>query len=265
MAGWTINLGFMSMRHATLPERVAAAAGAGFKGISLRADQWAQTKAAGWDAPRIKALLRDHGVGVSEIEPMRFLRDDLLDATEEMVRAFDAPRVQVTPPLDDRPLDFAVVAEWLKKAAARMPDTELALEFLPPTAMPDAPTAQRIIDMAGGLGNLGFCVDSWHVYRGGGLPSIRNIDPKRVFMIQIDDGPMEPTVADYIADTLAYRVPCGEGEFDLNGFLHLLPADAPVNVEVINEELDRRPPADVAKLLYRTTLSVLDTAAASRR
>lgn len=256
-----INLGFMSMRHASFPDRVAAAARAGFNGISLRADQWAQARASGWDAPRLKALLDEHGMRVSEIEPLRFLRDDLLEATDEMVRAFNAPRVQVTPPLDDSPIDFAAVAQWLKKAAARMPGTELALEFLPPTGMPDAPTAQRLIDMAGGLPKLGFCVDSWHVFRGGGLASIRDIDPGRVFMVQIDDGPMKPTVANYIADTLAYRQPCGEGEFDLMSFLKLLPDSAPVNVEVINEELDKRAPAEVAKHLYATTLATLEKAA----
>lgn len=253
-----INLGFMSMRHATLPERVAAAKAAGFQGISLRADQWAQTKAAGWDAARIRSLLEQHGMRVSEIEPLRFLRDDLLEATEEMVRAFGAPRVQVTPPLDGSALDFDQVARWLKGAAARLSRTELALEFLPTTAMPDAPAAQRLIDMAGGAKNLGFCVDSWHVFRGGGLASIDGIDPARVFMIQIDDGPMKPVLNDYFPDTLKNRQPCGEGEFDLIGFLQRLPRTTPVNVEVINEALDRRPPAEVARLLYSTTVATLE-------
>jgi sugar phosphate isomerase/epimerase len=256
-----INLGFMSMRHATLPERVAAAARAGFDGISLRADQWAQTTAAGWDAPRIRALLAQHNMRVSEIEPLRFLREDLLDVTEEMVRAFAAPRVQVTPPIDGGPLDFDAVPAWLKKAAARLAGVELAIEFLPTTGVPDAPTAQRLIDRAGGPANLGFCVDSWHVFRGGGLDSIRNIDPKRVFMVQIDDGPMQPTLPDFFPDTLRFRQPCGEGEFDLTGFLALLPGTAPINVEVISEALDKRPPADVAKLLYSSTLATLEKAA----
>lgn len=256
-----INMGFMCMRHASLPDRVAAAARAGFNGISLRADQWAQTKAAGWDAPRIKALLDQHGLRVSEIEPLRFLRDDLLAATEEMVRAFNAPRVQVTPPIDGTPLDLQAVPAWLKMAATRLAGIELAIEFLPTTGVPDAPMAQRLIDAAGGLPNLGFCVDSWHVFRGGGLESIRGIDPKRVFMVQIDDGPMKPDLDDYFPDTLRNRVPCGAGEFDLMGFLALLPDTAPVNVEVINEELDRRAPADVAKLLHDTTVATLEKAA----
>jgi len=256
-----INLGFMSMRNATLPERAAAAAQAGFNGISLRADRWHEMRADGWDVPRVRALLDAHGLVVSEIEPMRFLRDELLDAVVEMVNGFQVPRVQVTPSIDgtDAPIDK--VAPWLKDAAAALPQTQMAIEFLPPTNVPDAPTAQRLIDLAGGASNLGFCVDSWHVFRGGGLASLQGLDPARVFMIQIDDGKMQPTVQDYIQDCLLYRLPCGEGEFDLAGFMRMLPASAPINVEVINEHLDKRPPTEVAALLYRTTVSMLERCA----
>lgn len=260
MASREINLGFMSMRHASLPDRVAAAADAGFDGISLRADQWQQLRASGWEVPRIQALLDKHGVRVSEIEPLRFLREDLLQATDEMVRAFKAPRIQVTPPLDETGVDFEAVARWLGKAAARLAPAKLAIEFLPPTGVPDAPTAERLIDMidkASGAERVGLCVDSWHVFRGGGLASLKTMDPARVFMIQIDDGPMKPDMPDYIADCLKFRRPVGEGEFDLNAFMAMLPASAPVNVEVINEDLDRRPPGEVARLLYRSTVSLL--------
>ncbi len=248
-----INLGFMSMRHAGMRQRVEAAAGAGFDGISLRADQWQQTRDSGWDATRIQSLLLQHGLRVSEVEPMRFLRDDLLDTVEEMVQAFKVPRVQVTPPLDGKPLDLDRVARWLRRAAARLPDTQLAIEFLPPTSVPDAPSAQRLIDLAGAAPNLGFCVDSWHVFRGGGLASLEAIDAQRVFVIQINDGPMQATVDDYIDDCIRFRQPCGDGAFDLRGFLRLLPPQAPVNVEVINTELDKRPAAEVARLLFEST------------
>lgn len=253
-----INLGFMSMRHATLPERAAAAAQAGFRGIALRADRWQEMQANGWDAPRVRALMDSHGLRVSEIEPLRFLRDDLLDAVVEMVHSFHVPRVQVTPPLDGSAAAVEQVAAWLKNAAARLSGTQLAIEFLPPTNVPDAPTAQRLIDKAGGAANLGFCVDSWHVFRGGGLASLKGIDPERVFMVQVNDGHMQATVPDYIEDCLLYRLPCGKGEFDLAAFMQLLPASAPVNVEVINEGLDKSAPADVAQLLFKTTVAMLE-------
>jgi len=47
LASRDINLGFMSMRNATLTERAAAAAQAGFDGISLRADRWHEMRAEG--------------------------------------------------------------------------------------------------------------------------------------------------------------------------------------------------------------------------
>lgn len=252
-----INLGFMSMRHTALPERVAAAAAAGFTGLSLRADQWQQMQDSGWGAARVCELLADHGMRVSEIEPLRLLRDDLLQAATEMVEAFGAPRVQVTPPLEPGRIDFAACAHWLAKASQQLPATLLAIEFLPPTDVPDAATAQRLIDRAGGQPNLGFCVDSWHVFRGGGLASLRTIDARRVFVVQINDGPLQPTLSDYIADCLRFRLPCGAGEFDLGAFLRLLPPTAPVNVEVINEALELRPPGVIAALLYTTTAALL--------
>lgn len=258
MATREINLGFMSIRHAPLPERAAVAAQAGFDGIALRADRWAETLRSGWTGPRIRTLLDDHGLRLSEIEPLRLLRDDLLEAVVEMVGYLGAPRVQVTPPIDGTPVDLAAAAVWLRKAAARLPDTQLAIEFLPPTAVPDAPAALRLIDQAGGAPNLGLCVDSWHVFRGGGLASLAGLEPARVHAIQINDGPLQATVPDYIEDCIRFRVPCGQGAFDLAGFMHCLPGSTAINVEVINEELDRRPALEVAQLLYRSTVETLE-------
>ena len=254
-----INLGFMSMRNAPLPERAAVAAQSGFQGIALRADRWQEMRADSWDVARVQALLDTHGLVVSELEPLRFLRDDLLESVAEMAHAFHVPRVQVTPPIDGSATDLQKTAAWLKNTAAMLPDVQLAIEFLPPTNIPDAPSALRLIDMAGGAPNLGLCVDSWHVFRGGGLASLKGIDAKRVFMVQINDGSMQPTIPDYIADCLLYRLPCGEGEFDLDGFMRMLPASAPVNIEVINQELDKRAPAEVARLLYQTTVAMLES------
>jgi sugar phosphate isomerase/epimerase len=260
MTGREINLGFMSIRHASLRERVAVAAQAGFDGIALRADRWADALREGWTLPRIRALLDEHGQRVSEIEPLRLLRDDLLDAVAEMAPGLGVPRVQVTPPIDGSPLDLAAAARWLGAAAARLPQVQFAIEFLPPTAVPDAPAALQLIAQAGGAPNLGLCVDSWHVFRGGGLASLDGLDPRRVFAIQINDGPLQPTVPDYIDDCIRFRQPCGAGQFDLQGFLQRLPADTPVNVEVISEDLDRLPALQVAQRLHATTVAALQAA-----
>ncbi|MEY4265477.1 MAG: hypothetical protein RIS90_12, partial [Pseudomonadota bacterium] len=166
-----------------------------------------------------------------------------------------------TPPRDGGPRAAPAGARWLAQAAARLTPARLAIEFLPPTAVPDAMAAQRLIDAAGGPANLGLCVDSWHVFRGGGLASLRGIDPRRVVTLQINDGPLQPTLGDYIEDCLRFRQPCGEGAFDLVGFLRALPPAAPINIEVISETLDRRPPTEVAALLMASTRDCLASAA----
>ena len=122
---------------------------------------------------------------------------------------------------------------------------------------PGTGKSTRLIDAAGGPSNLGFCVDSWHVFHGGGLASLRGIDPRRVFTLQVNDGPLQPTFGDYIEDCLRFRQPCGEGDFDLVGFLHALPPETPINVEVISETLDRRPAMEVAALLMASTRDCL--------
>ena len=79
------------------------------------------------------------------------------------------------------------------------------------------------------------------------------LDPTKLFQ-QLE-------AADKYPDTLRFRQPCGEGQFDLLSFMRMLPASAPVNVEVINEELDKRAPADVAKHLFATTAALLEKCA----
>jgi hypothetical protein len=45
----------------------------------------------------------------------------------------------------------------------------------------------------------------------------------------------------------------GEGEFDLRGLLALLPADAPLSVEVADDDLDLLEPAEAARILHTET------------
>ena len=76
-------------------------------------------------------------------------------------------------------------------------------------------------------------------------------------VVQFDDGPMQPVLADYLEDTMHYRNVPGEGEFDLVTFLQALPAGPPLSVEVIDDDLAGQPAADVARRLATATRAVL--------
>jgi sugar phosphate isomerase/epimerase len=132
----------------------------------------------------------------------------------------------------------------------------VALEFVPTANVPDAGVAQRVV-AAAGRPNGGLCVDSWHHFRGRADDDLlRAMDPDRVFMIQLDDGPLSPQDPDFIADTVRHRLPPGDGEFDLTNFLRLLRdmgVQAPISVEVLSDDLRARPAAEVAVLLGGAT------------
>ncbi len=75
--------------------------------------------------------------------------------------------------------------------------------------------------------------------------------------VQFNDGPFTPVLDDYVQDCLHHRELPGDGEFDLRGFLELLPADAPISVEVPDDDLDALPVGEAAAALYEATARYL--------
>jgi sugar phosphate isomerase/epimerase len=251
-------LAHFSMRGANWPDRVAAAARAGFTGVGLFVGEYVRLTQAGWTDATMQAVLDNHGMTVIELEAMRFFHDDF-DVFDHVVPTFKPQRMQVVPPFDG-PCDRAAAAAWLRAVAARYAPygVRLAIEYLGCSAINDARAAGELIDMSGDP-SIGLCVDSWHTFRGTGLDGLQGLDPARVAAIQIDDGPTQPVLDDYIQDCLHYRCPLGDGEFDLTSFLRMLPADAPLSVEVIDDDLDMLPAVDVGEILYRSLERTLAT------
>ena len=105
--------------------------------------------------------------------------------------------------------------------------------------------------------NVGMCVDSWHVFRGAGIESLADLTPEHVFSIQLNDGPIQPVLDDYVQDCLHHRQVMGEGEFDLGALMAMLPAEAPVSIEVPDDDLDLLDPGEVARRLADATRALL--------
>jgi len=251
-------LAWFSLRNARWEERCAAAAAGGFHGVGLNAGAFRRLD-PGRDDAWFTRVAEDHGVQILEVEVARLA--DVRWSIEQLdLAAFVGARhVQTIAPFERRmAVEEGAAAIAALCAAATARGLRLAFEFLPPTDVPDAPTAVRWWKAAGSPDGFGLCVDSWHVFRGGGLPSLEELDPALVTAIQFDDGPMRPTLDDYIQDCLHYRCAPGDGEFDLDGFLARLPYRAPVSVEVIDDDLDALPPLEVGRVLGEATRRVLD-------
>jgi sugar phosphate isomerase/epimerase len=161
--------------------------------------------------------------------------------------------------LEDQAVDaFAALCD---RAAAY--ELLVALEFVPGTNIPDAGTATEIVTAAGRT-NGGLCVDSWHHFRGHNDDRLlRAIPPEKVFMIQLDDGAAHPVDPDYVTDTVLHRLPPGDGDFDLPGFLTVLwshGVQAPISIEVLSAEMAQQPPAETAHALANATRNVVTAA-----
>jgi hypothetical protein len=78
--------------------------------------------------------------------------------------------------------------------------------------------------------------------------------------VQLDDGTMKPVLNDYIPDCIHNRELLGDGEFPLAEFFHRTPNNAPISVEIIDDDLDLVPPMERAKMqadsLERTLATV---------
>lgn len=242
-------LAHFSVRDASFVDRCQAAHTAGFDGIGLYVGEYSKLRAAGRTDDELLGILAEHGTSVIEIEAIPVFADAHVDTFVHLAATFRPERIQVVPPFRGE-VDRAAAATWLAAFADRVAPfgTGLAFEFLPFTDVPDAAAAAELVARAD-RPNIGLCVDAWHVFRGGGLLSLVGLDPALVASIQLNDGPFDPVLSDYVEDCLHFREVPGEGEFDLRGFMELLPPAAPVSVEVPSDVLDQLPALEVARIL----------------
>ena len=116
----------------------------------------------------------------------------------------------------------------------------VGVEWVPFTNIYDAADAMALVERAD-RHNGGVCADIWHHQRGANdIEQIRAIPGEKVMAIQMSDGSIEPTLDSYYEDCLRTRVPPGEGEMDVAGFIAILRqagADVPWDLEVCNDEV----------------------------
>jgi sugar phosphate isomerase/epimerase len=248
-----VVLAHFSIRDASFVDRCAAANAAGFGGIGLYIGEWSRLRVEGRSDGDLLAVLNEHEMRVAEVEALPIFADEQIEPFVHLVATFRPDRIQVIPPFRGA-VDREAAGAWLANVADRVGafGTSLAIEFLPFTDIGDAASAVELVERAG-RDNVGLCVDSWHVFRGAGLLSLVGLDPAMVQSVQFNDGPLEPVLDDYVQDCLHHRQAPGEGEFDLRGFLQLLPADVPLSIEVPDDDLDALTPMAAATLLMDET------------
>jgi sugar phosphate isomerase/epimerase len=268
-------------RHVPFGERVDAAMGGGYAGISLWGrDYWAARREGLSDA-EIRIVLADHGLSVAEIDPAWWWLPGAAEVsipveadTEEVFRYGADELLRLAEAVGARSLNAVDVfgGSWgiddAVEAFAGLCDRAaehgllVHLEFLPWSRIPDLATAWEIVRRAG-RANVGLAVDSWHWFRGGGDAAVLQAIPgDRIFGIQLSDGPRQPE-ANLIEATLHDRRIPGDGEFDLVALiegLRSIRSPAPVGVEVFSDRLHALPALEAAKRVADATRGLLSAA-----
>jgi sugar phosphate isomerase/epimerase len=157
-------------RH-SFSERCRAAAGAGFTGIGLHADDLPRTLASGIDVVEMQELLADTGLRVVEIE---FLGGWALDADpaelertlvgiEAVVDAFGGRHVSAGEFRGDAPLDPAAAAARLDGLVERLDrrGLQVAVEGFPWSALAGPTTVPDLLQRLPAP-NVGQLIDVWH-------------------------------------------------------------------------------------------------------
>jgi len=266
---WTISAGHPLTDREYSPfdfrDRVEAAAKAGFKGIGI------------WHADlehvlqrrtlkEMKQILDDNGIKHVELE---FLMDWFLDG--ERKQQSDTQRAKLLTAYEVLQAHHLKVGD-LSKSKTPMPRlieafAELCGEGakhgatigfeLMPFAMID--TLDETLEMVEGAGatNGGICLDLWHIVKLK-IPyeDVARIPEQYVVSIELDDGTFEAPWSLH-EDTINHRRLCGEGEFDVRGFVKtMLNAGykGPWGIEVLSEELRKRPLEELVTRAFHTTL-----------
>ncbi len=248
-----------------LPERIEAAAAAGFQGLSLFLDDLEGARAAGHSDADLRARLADRGLAVAELDPLltwapgteppgdtpregqgffRWREDDFYRAAEAVgARSINAALFASEPIPED------ALAEGFAGLCDRAADHGLLvhLEFMPFAQIATLEVALRLVEAAG-RPNGGVMLDAWHHFRGGGKPDAVRSHARRILGVQLDDAPAaaEP---DPVDETLHRRLLPGEGDAGVVELVRALReggSPAPLGVEVFSDELAKLPPRELA-------------------
>lgn len=246
--------------------RVESAARAGFTGFGIWHADLAHVLRAR-PLTEMKQILDDNGIEYLELE---FLTDWFLDGERKrqsdickkmLLDAAEALRAhhvkvgdfyQETVPM---PRLIEAFAELCAEAAER--GTRVGFELMPFAMIQTLEDSLRLVEGAG-ASNGGICLDTWHIVKLK-IPydELRRIPSQYITSVELNDGTFECSWS-LQEDTVNHRRLCGEGEFDVKGFIAAM-QDAGYRgawgIEVLSEELRKWPLERLTTGAFETTMA----------
>jgi len=247
-------------------ERVVSAAKAGFKGIGLwHADlEYVLRRRS---LKEMKQILDDNGIKHLELEFLTdwFWEDDRRKASDknrkmllEAAEVLNARHIKVGDfSAQPCPMDHMIecFAQLCKEGADV--GTRIIFEMMPFANIKTLADTVALVEGAGAR-NGGIIFDLWHVV----LLNVPYAEIKRiprgiVMGVELNDG--DPNMTGDLHDlTINHRRLCGEGSFDIAGFLQCMRDigyDGPYGIEVLSEKLRPLGLDETTRKVYDTTIS----------
>jgi sugar phosphate isomerase/epimerase len=251
-----------TLRTTPIPVQIAAAAAAGFDGISVYAAGVQAAVEGGLRETDLAAMLADHGLSVAEVDGhVGWLPGPALGATRPLevdiaiAVALGARSLNVVEAAGNHVgIDVSVdaAAEAFAEVCDRAGDVGLlvTLEYYPWSGVPDSALASEIVRRAD-RSNGGLLLDTWHHVRGpdDSRLDLHDIAPM-VLGVQVSDAAIV-VGADVRDESMHHRLAPGEGSARSHAILQALRDNgctAPIGVEIYSDEVHAMDPFDAAAL-----------------
>jgi sugar phosphate isomerase/epimerase len=241
MQGSELAIEFISVLGMPPLEFVQVAADLGCRRIGIGLEpivsakcypKWSLRTDAGLRQNMVNAL-RDCGVSVSLGEGfIAWPNKDIRAASADLdaMHELGAEQVNLIALDPDRARTFDQCAVFAELAGER--GLGATVEFMPGLPIGDLETAAAAIRHAN-TANFRVLIDTMHFFRSGSTVSqLARFDPSLIGYVQICDVPLSSSGSSYADEARYARLPPGEGELPLLGFLASLPGHAPLGVEV---------------------------------
>ncbi|HKM66191.1 MAG TPA: sugar phosphate isomerase/epimerase [Candidatus Acidoferrum sp.] len=267
---WTISGGALphtDREYSTFDfkDRVEAIAKAGFKGMGI------------WHADlehilerrtlqEMKQIFDDNGITTIELE---FLTDWFLDGERkkwsdiqkrkllQAAETLKATHVKVGDFLHEQYSMPRVIEAFAALCAdAAEHGTRIGYELMPFAMIVTLKDSLTMVEGAGAA-NGGIAFDLWHLVKQG-IPyeEVQKVPLKWIVSVELNDGTFTAPWSLH-EDTVNHRRFCGEGEFDVKGFVQCIRKTGyagPWGIEVLSEELRKKPLGETVERAFRTTM-----------
>jgi sugar phosphate isomerase/epimerase len=248
-----MELCWPTLRQVGFVDLVRLAATNGFSALAVSCDL---CRRSGLGLTALRRTLDDAGIRVTYLDGLpgalprtpeiaRWTQQEVFD----LASALGAERLNVAHFGGDPATPIPVLGEALARAAERAAAQELKVmvEFIPGTGVPDLQSAVHLVKAAE-VPDLGILLDSWHLYRSGGSPSLLTGEGLRLVAgLQLADRRRSQDAEPYVPMT--GRLLPGEGELPLAAMVAAVLAvhpELPVGIEIFSEELLTMDPGEAA-------------------